>query len=211
MQIENEITVAAPIEAAWMLLNDIPAIAPCLPGATLTAHNGDDYDGTIRVKVGPISAEYAGTATVLSRDVATRTVTLSASGRDTRGAGNASADIVATMMEDGGHTRVTIVTELTVSGKVAQFGRGVMADVSKKLMGQFADCVGAKLAGHGGAAEPSTGADTERSPDPVADEAATVDLLDLAGGAVTKRVAGVVALILVGALLVRLLRRRSSD
>jgi len=150
MKISNEFRVAASLEQAWELLTDIEAIAPCLPGARLTGSDGDAYQGTMKVKVGPITAEYSGTATITELDEAGRRVLLSASGRDSRGAGNASAEIEATMVEDSsgsGHgTVVSIDTELRVAGKVAQFGRGVMADVSTKLIGQFAECVEAKLA-----------------------------------------------------------------
>jgi len=159
MKISNEFRVAASLEQAWELLTDIEAIAPCLPGARLTGSDGDAYQGTMKVKVGPITAEYSGTATVTELDEAGRRVLLSASGRDSRGAGNASAEIEATMVEDSsgsGHgTVVSIDTELRVAGKVAQFGRGVMADVSTKLIGQFAECIEAKLADAAAAKAPS--------------------------------------------------------
>jgi len=159
MKISNEFRVAASLEQAWELLTDIEAIAPCLPGARLTGSDGDAYKGTMKVKVGPITAEYSGTATITELDETGRRVLLSASGRDSRGAGNASAEIEATMVEDSsgsGHgTVVSIDTELRVAGKVAQFGRGVMADVSTKLIGQFAECIEAKLADAAAAKAPS--------------------------------------------------------
>jgi len=146
MKIENDFRVGVPIEQAWELLTDLPAIAPCLPGAQLTGQDGDNYEGKIKIKVGPVTAEYKGGATITEKDEANRRVLLAAKGRDSRGSGNASADITAVMTPDGDGTNVSIETELKVSGKVAQFGRGVMADVSKKLLGQFAECIEHKLA-----------------------------------------------------------------
>jgi len=195
MKIENDFRVAAPIEQAWALLTDIPAIAPCLPGAELTGQEGDDFHGQMKVKVGPVTAEYAGTATVVEMNETDRIVVLKASGRDKRGAGNASADITATMTEDGDGTVVAISTDLKVSGKVAQFGRGVMADVSKKLLGQFAECIEGKLdrpeGGDGSAAEESAAIDDDAAADTSdpgdGKDEDVLDLLEVAGGAVAKR------------------------
>ena len=199
MRIENDMHVAASIDEAWALLTNIPAIAPCLPGAELTGHEGDTYEGTMKVKVGPVTAEYAGSATVLEMDEANRTVKLTASGRDKRGAGNASAEIEATMVEVDGGTTVSIGTDLKVSGKVAQFGRGVMADVSKKLLGQFAECIESKLQAGDEADEAADGAGGTSGSGSRDDE--VLDLLDVAGGAVAKRVVPVVAAIVVAIIL----------
>lgn len=140
MELSNEFTVAAPIERAWEVLNDVPLIAPCLPGATLEESDGDEHRGNVKVKVGPMSVQYRGVATFVERDEAGRRVVLRGEGRDTRGQGTASALITAVLRPDGDDaTAVTVVTDLTVTGRVAQFGRGVMADVSAKLMEQFAD------------------------------------------------------------------------
>ena len=210
MKIENDFRVAAPIDQAWALLTDIPAIAPCLPGAELTGEEGDDFHGQMKVKVGPVTAEYAGTATIIEMNEADRVVTLKASGRDKRGAGNASADITATMTEDGEGTVVAISTDLKVSGKVAQFGRGVMADVSKKLLGQFAECIEGKLeapedvaaaVASESAAMGDSGAESADSADKKDDE--VLDLLEVAGGAVAKRLVPVViAVILIVVLII---------
>ena len=199
MRIENDMHVAASIDEAWALLTNIPAIAPCLPGAELTGHEGDTYEGTMKVKVGPVTAEYAGSATVLEMDEANRTVKLTASGRDKRGAGNASAEIEATMVEVDGGTTVSIGTDLKVSGKVAQFGRGVMADVSKKLLGQFAECIESKLQAGDEADEAADGAGGTSGSGSRDDE--VLDLLDVAGGAVAKRVVPVVAAVVVAVIL----------
>ena len=213
MRIENDMHVSASMEEAWALLTDIPAIAPCLPGAKLIDQDGDTYEGTMKVKVGPIVAEYSGTATVVEMNATDRTVKLTASGRDKRGAGNASADIFASMVEDDGGTTVSIATDLKVAGKVAQFGRGAMADISKKLLGQFAECIEAKLQQADVVDEAETEPETVEAPNDEAEASApepevsidddddVLDLMGVAGGALAKRlipaVGGVVAAVIV--------------
>ncbi len=213
MRIENDMHVSASMEEAWALLTDIPAIAPCLPGAKLIDQDGDTYEGTMKVKVGPIVAEYSGTATVVEMNETDRTVKLTASGRDKRGAGNASADIFASMVEDDGGTTVSIATDLKVAGKVAQFGRGAMADISKKLLGQFAECIEAKLQQVDVVDEAETEPETVEAPNDEAEASApepevsidddddVLDLMGVAGGALAKRlipaVGGVVAAVIV--------------
>ena len=213
MRIENDMHVSASMEEAWALLTDIPAIAPCLPGAKLIDQDGDTYEGTMKVKVGPIVAEYSGTATVVEMNETDRTVKLTASGRDKRGAGNASADIFASMVEDDGGTTVSIATDLKVAGKVAQFGRGAMADISKKLLGQFAECIEAKLQQAEVVDEAETEPETVEAPNDEAEASApepemsidddddVLDLMGVAGGALAKRlipaVGGVVAAVIV--------------
>ena len=213
MRIENDMHVSASLEEAWALLTDIPAIAPCLPGAKLVGQDGDTYEGTMKVKVGPIVAEYSGTATVVEMNETDRTVKLTASGRDKRGAGNASADIFASMVEDDGGTTVSIATDLKVAGKVAQFGRGAMADISKKLLGQFAECIEAKLRQADVVDEAETEPETVEAPNDEAEASApepevsidddddVLDLMGVAGGALAKRlipaVGGVVAAVIV--------------
>ena len=152
MELTNEFRVRASVPEAWKVLNDVERIAPMLPGAQLQEIEGDEYRGVVKVKVGPISAQYKGSATFVERDEGAGRVVLKASGRDTRGQGNASALITATMVEDGDGTKVSVVTDLTVTGKVAQFGRGVLAEVSAKLIGQFVDSLEADLASGGGSA-----------------------------------------------------------
>jgi len=137
MELVHEFTVAVPVERAWDVLTDVERIAPCMPGAELTGVDGGTYHGQVKIKVGPITARYKGTASFAEKDEAARRVVLKASGRDTRGQGTASATVTATMVADGGSTTVSIVTDLSVSGRVAQFGRGVMGDVSAKLLEQF--------------------------------------------------------------------------
>jgi uncharacterized protein len=139
MQLAHEFTVHTPIDRAWAVLTDIERIAPCMPGAALTEVDGETYHGLVKVKVGPISAQYKGTASFVEKDEAAHRVVLKAAGRDTRGQGNASATVTAVMTKQGDGTRVEIATDMTVSGRVAQFGRGVMADVTARLLQQFVD------------------------------------------------------------------------
>lgn len=149
MKIDNEFTVDAPIERAWAVLTDLETIAPCMPGAQLTGVDGDVYSGKVRVKVGPVVAQYAGTVRFREKDDAAYEAVIDASGRDSRGGGTASAAITAKMREDGGRTTVTVDTDLKISGKLAQFGRGMIQEVSGKLLAQFVDCLQGKLADGG--------------------------------------------------------------
>jgi len=139
MELSNEFVVTAPIAATWAILTDLERIAPCLPGAQLDEVEGDEYRGTVKVKVGPITSQYKGTATFVSLDEVNHKAVLRATGRDTRGQGNATATVTASLSEEGDKTKVSVVTELDITGKVAQFGRGMLADISTKLLGQFAE------------------------------------------------------------------------
>ncbi len=139
MELTNEFDVSAPIDRTWATLTDVEAIAPCLPGAQLQEIDGDEFKGIVKVKVGPITANYKGAATFVEKDDTAHKAVLRAEGRDARN-GNAQAMITAQLVSLGDSlTKVQVSTDLHVTGKVAQFGRGVMADVSAKLMGQFAD------------------------------------------------------------------------
>ena len=137
MELKNEFRVGVPIEQAWRALTDVEYIAPCMPGAQLTEIDGEEFKGQVKVKVGPITAQYKGAAKFKEKDESQYRLVLDATGRDTRGAGNAAAEVTAEMTSDGDGTKIVIVTDLKVTGKVAQFGRGVMADVSEKLISQF--------------------------------------------------------------------------
>jgi len=139
MELINTFDVSVPIEMAWKVLTDVERIAPCLPGAQLQEIEGNEYRGIVKVKVGPIQAQYKGKAIFIERDDVNFKAVLDASGRDTRGQGNASATITAQLEAAGDKTHVTVTTDLTVTGKVAQFGRGVLADVSAKILTQFVD------------------------------------------------------------------------
>ena len=137
MEFTDEFRVSLPVEPAWDLLNDVERIAPCMPGARLTGAEGDTYQGAVKVRVGPVVVEYKGTATIQERDRTDHAMSLRAAGRDSRGQGNAEAVVTALLAPDGDGTRVTVTTRLTVTGKIAQFGKGVIEDVSKKLLAQF--------------------------------------------------------------------------
>jgi carbon monoxide dehydrogenase subunit G len=168
-RLTNEFRVGVPVGDAWKVLTDVERIAPMLPGAQLQEVEGDEYRGVVKVKVGPITAQYKGTATFVEQDPEAGRVVLKATGRDTRGQGNASALITATMVPDGDGTKVKVETDLTITGKVAQFGRGVLADVSAKLIGQFVDALEADLA----ARPPSAGAEPAATDRAGAEPAAT--------------------------------------
>ena len=142
IELTNDFRVALPVEQAWAVLTDIERVAPCMPGAQLLEIEGGEFRGIVKVKVGPITAQYKGVASFVEKDDAGHRAVVRGEGRDTRGQGNANATITVTLLADGpAATSVTIHTDLSVSGKVAQFGRGVMADVSTKLIGQFVACL----------------------------------------------------------------------
>ena len=140
MELVNEFTVNVPVRQAWDTLTDVELIAPCLPGAQLQEIEGDAYRGVVKVKVGPITAQFKGEANFVERDETNHVAVLKAAGRDTGGKGNASALITARLEPKGDTaTQVTVTTDLTITGKVAQFGRGALADVSSKLIKQFVE------------------------------------------------------------------------
>ena len=179
MRIDNSFTVGLPAEDAWKVLLDVERIAPCMPGAELQEITDDEYRGVVKVKLGAITAQYKGAVRFAEVDEAGRRIVLRAEGRETRGQGNASATVTATLRPAGdGRTEVAIETDLTISGKIAQFGRGVMADVSSKLLDQFATCLESTiLAGEAPAPAPSPGA-TVTTAEIVADELADVAVDD---------------------------------
>jgi carbon monoxide dehydrogenase subunit G len=157
MELTNDFRVSVPIDQAWSVLTDLERIAPCMPGAQLQEVEGEEYRGIVKVKVGPITAQYKGTAHFVEQDVAAHRAVLKAEGRDTRGQGNASATVTAVLSADGDGTAVSIVTDLAITGKVAQFGRGVLADVSAKLLDQFVQRLEADVLSSGGKADPAPG------------------------------------------------------
>lgn len=158
MEFENQFTVPVGVDQAFETLTDLARVAPCMPGATLDDVDGDEYHGTVRVKVGPIRVTYQGTATLASSDPDARTAVIEASGRQSKGgAGTASATVRVSMLEAGDETEVTVVTDLDITGKPAQFGRGTMADVGTKIISAFAECLADELR-DGGAPEPAAAA-----------------------------------------------------
>lgn len=165
LQLEHSFTVPAGIDDAWKVLLDIERVAPCMPGAALETVHGDDFTGTVKVKLGPIGLTYKGKASFVEKDEAAHRATIHAQGRDARGNGTATAKVTASLSDQGGATKVDVVTDLDITGKPAQFGRGVMVDVGNKLIGQFADCLAGKLSGEGGAeATAAPAAPSEASP-----------------------------------------------
>lgn len=210
MQLDHEFTVPIPAEQAWEVLLDIAKIAPCLPGAAIDSVTDDRFTGRVKVLVGPISVSYTGEGRFVERDKAARRVRIEAGGKQTRGSGTAKATISAQLHDQGSSTRVTVQTELSITGKPAQFGRGVMADVGSKLLGQFADCLAKRLAGspEPPQAAPPNPPDEALNPAPGA-EPVPIDLLGTAGGPVLRRLAPVAALAAaVAAVLLGLRRRR---
>ena len=182
MELNNDFEVDRPIEEAWVVLTDVERIAPCLPGAQLEEIEGDEYRGSVKVKVGPITAQYKGKATFIEKDDVAHRAVLKAEGRDSRGQGNANAMITAQLVSIGANrTKVSVSTDLTVTGKVAQFGRGVMADVSEKLLGQFVDNLETKVLSQPSASNPAASAPAGASAE------------SAAGFAVVAGVAGVAA------------------
>jgi uncharacterized protein len=224
VRIDNEFTVGVPLQRAWEVLTDLEGIAPCMPGARLTGVDGDVFSGEVRVKVGPVVSQYAGTATFASKDDSAHRAVIDAKGKDSRGSGNASALITAQLRADGDdRTVVTVETDLTISGKIAQLGGGMIKEVSTKLLGQFVDCLEQRLAADavdGDAPEPAQVATTaaaegaaETAPGPaprvvaVAAPAEPVDLMSLAGGSIAKRLVPLAVGVAVIAVVVYVLRR----
>jgi carbon monoxide dehydrogenase subunit G len=167
VELTNEFSVKVPVDEAWALLIDLERIAPCMPGVQLKEIDGDDHHGVVKVKVGPMTAQYKGVASFQERDAAGHRAVVRAEGRDTRGQGTASAIVTATLVPESDGTRVTIHTDLKITGKVAQFGRGVLADVSTKLLRQFVEALEADvLSGANSAADSESAAATHSAATP---------------------------------------------
>ncbi len=257
MQLENSFTVPAAPDDAWAVLLDVERVAPCMPGATLTGHDGDTFEGTVKVKVGPIAVSYRGTAAFVDRDDTAHTVKIDAKGRETRGSGTANATISCRLTPDGAGTKVEVTTDLAITGKPAQFGRGVIGEVAGKVITQFADALAEEIssgqkapaepAPAETAAEPAAATATQSRPEALAEAAVAepaaaateppaatatvtpappkpapvpppaaptrrsaeaIDLLDVAGAPVAKRVAPIAALVALLLVLLAMRRRR---
>ncbi|MCX4515492.1 SRPBCC family protein [Streptomyces sp. NBC_01619] len=227
MELRHEFTVPVPVEEAWRALLDIERVAPCMPGATVEEYDGETINGTVKVKVGPITLTYRGTAVFDEKDETARRMVLTAGGKEVRGQGTARATVTATLTGAGEGTAVSVLTDLTVTGRPAQFGRGVMAEVGDKLIGRFADCLSDNLAGTSVAKttgnEAATGEPTATG-EPAAAAAAggttkataratgtaePIDLVRTAGLPVAKRLAAAALVAgIVAALVAVILRRR---
>jgi carbon monoxide dehydrogenase subunit G len=171
MELRHEFTVPATIEETWEAFNDIESVAECFPGATVSSVDRDTFSGSCKVKLGPIALVYNGSGTFEELDEKAHRMVIDAKGKDKRGNGTAGAHVVATMTQEGDNTRVEVLTDLNVTGKPAQFGRGVMQDVSDKLLGQFVACLEKKVgdssaAGQAAAAEAAADTATDAAPDP---------------------------------------------
>jgi len=202
MDLVHEFTVPVPVDDAWRILTDVERIAPCLPGAQLQEIEGDTYRGIVKVKVGPIQAQFKGQASFVEQDHVAHRVVLKGEGRDTTGKGNASALITAELTSlNASSTSVKVLTDLSITGKVAQFGRGAMADISDKLLAQFVEnlnvLIGEQQAAPAAAAPAPTATSTDEDEAPQvrkidAPEAEALDLLSVSSGAIVKRAIPVV-------------------
>ncbi|HJQ46528.1 MAG TPA: SRPBCC family protein [Amycolatopsis sp.] len=230
MRLDHEFSVPAPPAHVWQAVTDAAEVAPCMPGATLTKVEGDTFTGTVKVKLGPISLTYKGAGEFVETDEAARKIVIKASGKDARGGGTAAATVTVTLAEDGPNTKGKVETDLNVTGRPAQFGRGMISEVGGKILDQFAANLAAKLAGPATPAaaaaeeQPAAGeqpADAAKSADaatpkleavqPALQEAEAIDLFEYAGSSVGKRLAPVlagVAGLLVLLAIIRALRRR---
>lgn len=205
MELHHEFTVPVPAADAWRILTDLERLAPCLPGAQLTEVEGDVYRGQVKVKVGPIVAQFKGQASFVTRDDTAFTASLKAEGRDTAGKGNASATITAQLEPTGpSSAKCTVDTDLNITGKVAQFGRGALADVSDKLLLQFVDNLNTLIASSTNEtsaavadSQPTTQAASDTAVRKIehSDDVAPLDLLDAAGGTIAKRLVPVLIVI----------------
>jgi len=185
MELHHEFTVPVPVDEAWRTLLDIERVAPCMPGASVEDYDGKTVTGSVKVKVGPITVTYRGTAVFEEQDESAHRMVLLASGRETRGQGTARATVTGTLAAQDGGTAVSVRTELTVTGRPAQFGRGVMAEVGDRLIGRFAACLAERLG------EPEPAPEAVRPAEEPDDE--PLDLLRAIGVPVAKRVAVAVA------------------
>ena len=225
MIIANEFTLNVPVDTAWDLLSDMEQVVPLMPGAALLGREGDEFLAKVKVKVGPVTSEFSGKAHFLEKDDANHRALIDGRAKDSKGGGNAAAVITLQAKDDGGRTRVTVDTDLKIVGKLAQFGSGMLQQVSEKLLDQFVAQLEARLSGGGAAAAPAEaspvssaaaagsmapagGVATVQAPAPAAaaprvappaKEPEPLDLLELAGGtAVTKYAApGVIVVLLV--------------
>lgn len=205
MDLNHEFEVPVTVDEAWKILTDVERIAPCLPGAELQEVEGDTYRGVVKVKVGPIQAQFKGQASFVERDDTAHKAVLRGEGRDTGGKGNASALITAQLTGiTSGSTKVEVTTDLSITGKIAQFGRGAMADISDKILGQFVENLNTLIASQP-AAPAATAAEAPAATQSAAPdagprridgpEAKPIDLLDAAGAPILKRALPVVVVV----------------
>lgn len=201
VDLSNTFTVDLPVEDAWRVLTDLERVAPCLPGAALLGVENGVYQGAVKIKVGPVSAKYQGTARFVEKDETAHRAVLRAEGKDAGGQGNAAATVTATLTAQGSGTTVDVRTDLALSGRVAQFGRGVIADVTGKLLGQFVQRLEAEVAG---TVQRINGKPVNL------DEVEPLDVMASVGGTVAKRALPVAAVALLLAVLAILVARKGK-
>jgi hypothetical protein len=209
VELNNEFRVAVPAAKTWEFLTDVERVAPCLPGATLLSVDGDEFTGAVKVKVGPITVSYKGEAAFQEKDAAAQRMVLKANGKETRGNGNAAAVVTAQLKDEGDATIVSITTDLTISGKAAQFGRGVLADVATNMIGQFARSLETDLLGGAAPAGAQT-ASAATQPTAAPADGDSVDLLKVVAVPMAKRAAPAIAALAAGAAIGYLLGRRRN-
>ncbi len=220
MKLENEFTVDAPVDEAWNVMLDLERVTPCLPGASLTEQEGDEYKGKMTVRLGPVKQEYNGTVRIEETDEESHRAVLKANGKDARGQGTASATITSTLNEEDGSTRVKVETDMQLTGRAAQFGRGVQQDVARKLLIEFAECLEKEILGQNVREEPepsatsANGAESGEEEQPrrrIIQQDEEVEPLDLGAAsyeAVLKRAAPVAVAAVLVAVVIWLVRRR---
>jgi carbon monoxide dehydrogenase subunit G len=226
MKIANQFSVSAPIEQAWDVLCDLEQVIPLMPGAQLVGHEGDDYLGKVKVKVGPVTSEFSGKVRFVEQDRSNHRAVIDGKGKEARGTGNAAATVTAELRDDGQRTLVTVDTDLKIVGKLAQFGSGMLQQVSEKLLGQFVASLEAKLAAENAesASSPADSAEPASAEEPIpawpvnpvpgtrqapAGEPEPIDLLELAGAGQLKKYGSAAVALIAVLVLIRVLRRRS--
>jgi len=215
LELQNSFVVPTDIDTAWRSMQDVEGLAPCMPGATLETHEGDEFTGNVKVKLGPVSMVFGGVARFVSKDEATHTLVIEGSGKDSRGGGTAKGQVTAILVAEApDRTRVDVNTDLTITGKAAQFGRGVMQDVAGRIVDQFAGNLATLLAAGaaaeaGSTAEAAEGGTTHAAPPPTVHADESIDLLGTAGAPVLKRaIPVVIGVLLVVGVIVLVARRR---
>ena len=220
MDLQNSFIVPSDIDTAWKQLQDVEGLAPCMPGATLTSHDGDEFNGSVKVKLGPVSMIFAGQARFVSKDEATHTVVIEGAGKETKGTGTAKGLVTAVLVQEApDRTRADVNTEITITGKAAQFGRGVMQDVAARIIDQFSANLAALMTGGGaaavaeaeavaaGAAGTITAAPARPAELPHHED--SIDLLGTAGAPVLKRAIPIaIGLVVVIGVIVWIARRK---
>ncbi|MFW0797165.1 SRPBCC family protein [Gordonia sp. CPCC 205515] len=231
MELKHSFSVNAPIATVWQALIDPERVVGCMPGATLTEVDGDKFTGQIKVKIGPVALVYKGVGTFIEKDEGAHRAVIEGNAKESRGQGTAKATVTMTLTEEGDTTTGTVVTDLAITGKPAQFGRGMLSDVGGKIIDQFAACLSKKLGEPSPAPEPEpepaaaaqsptavqTAPDAATSPPPEAskpravaqpaEEAEPLDLMAYAGGSVAKRAAPIVGALVLSLLVFVLVRR----